>query len=688
MDNNMDFPQLPAGWSNWKIEEKIGEGTYGTVYKASRQIAGQTEFSAIKIVKIPNGEDEVNDILRIMKAEEAAEEYYRDLVNNYIREIQAMVQLQGITNIVTIQDYEVIPTENRLGWTIYIRMELLTSFPDYQITHTIDEAEVIRLGMDICTALDYCEKAEIIHRDLKPDNIFVSKRGEYKLGDFGVARKIDRSLSVRSSHGTYPYMAPEVFKGEKYDHRADIYSLGLVMYRILNHNREPFLPERQIVYYRDREEALNRRISGEAIPDLDHVNPALMKVIRRSLEYARENRYRSAAEMRAALQYIASSGETHAAKAAAVNPPVLKAPELNQTANPETYQKKRGGRGILLAIFVIAAAAVMIFFSRDNLKKILLPENTETDRAVIDEPALKETDESSIPESAGDPALQEETGESVIPESADDPALQKETGESVNPESAGDPALPEETGEPVNPESTGDPALQEETVEQKEEYPDFSYPYQEGMETPYDVYRITGARIVNVRSEPSADSEKAGELKESDYCIKADMGEEAEKWIQITTFDHSATGWVPKSYVVSVKEGGSTAADTPAGAQEDISPDTAANTSEYMGMKITAECSDNKTVLLTFNNDTGTEFSIGGWEMAQEACLTTSNGKYWTSFDSWMGITIEAHSTENIELVFDDAQGEAESVLIHEICSLVDGLPTFGKRGDVSISLS
>ena len=74
-------------------------------------------------------------------------------------------------------------------------MEFLTSFSSFHITNHLDEKEIVRLGIDICNALEYCEKVRVIHRDIKADNIFVSDLGDYKLSDFGVARFIDRTGS-------------------------------------------------------------------------------------------------------------------------------------------------------------------------------------------------------------------------------------------------------------------------------------------------------------------------------------------------------------------------------------------------------------------------------------------------------------------------------------------------------------
>ena len=89
------------------------------------------------------------------------------------------------------------------------------------------------------------------------------------MGDFGIARVADKTTGGLSRKGTFTYMAPEVYKGQAYGPSVDIYSLGLVMYRLLNNNRGPFLPPvPSPLTYNDRESALARRLGGEALRSL------------------------------------------------------------------------------------------------------------------------------------------------------------------------------------------------------------------------------------------------------------------------------------------------------------------------------------------------------------------------------------------------------------------------------------
>ena len=103
-------------------------------------------------------------------------------------------------------------------------------------------ADVVHLGKDIASAIDVLNRFHLVHRDIKPQNIFVNDLGDYKLGDYGTARAMESAATAMSRKGTYNYMAPEIYRNQPADSRVDIYSLGLVLYRLMNGNRLPFLP--------------------------------------------------------------------------------------------------------------------------------------------------------------------------------------------------------------------------------------------------------------------------------------------------------------------------------------------------------------------------------------------------------------------------------------------------------------
>lgn len=166
------------------------------------------------------------------------------------------------------EEHCVVPHESEVGWDVLIKMELLTPLFEWQETHQMDEKTVIRLGKEISTVLAYAAEHDLIHRDIKPENIFVNEAGKFKLGDFEIARTIEKTTGGLSKKGTESYMAPEVYHGNPYSRQVDIYSLGIVLYRFLNENRLPFYsPAFQVIRYSDRENAIIKRMGRMELPE-------------------------------------------------------------------------------------------------------------------------------------------------------------------------------------------------------------------------------------------------------------------------------------------------------------------------------------------------------------------------------------------------------------------------------------
>ena len=294
----MDKDVPVSVWPEWKLVEKIGEGSFGKVYKAKRTERGRSFYSAIKIISIPASKGELDSVRSEMNNEQSTREYFRNLVEDCIQEIYTMEHFCGNSHVVSFEDFKVVEYLDEIGWDISIRMEYLTSFMDYCTGKELTEKEVIKLGCDLAMALIYCRKLNIIHRDVKPENIFVSRFGDFKLGDFGIAREQAHTMSNMSKKGTYSYMAPEIYKGEKYDSSIDIYSLGIVLYKLMNQNRLPFLSlDKQLITYRDKETALARRMAGEKMPAPVNASAAFSHIILKACAYEPGKRYRKPEDM-------------------------------------------------------------------------------------------------------------------------------------------------------------------------------------------------------------------------------------------------------------------------------------------------------------------------------------------------------------------------------------------------------
>ena len=234
-----------------------------------------------------------------------AEAYFHGIVEELVHEFSIMFKLKGTANIVSCEDLRVLEHPDGIGWDILIRMELLHPLLPYVYQHPMARRDIIRLGIDICKALELCQRYNIIHRDIKPENIFISDNGDYKLGDFGIARTIERTTSGLSKKGTYSYMAPEVYAGREYGFSVDTYSLGLVLYRMLNKNRGPFLPQPpEAITFSSREQALARRMSGEPLPRPFYGEGRLGEIVLKACAFDPKDRYSSPQQLRQELEAI------------------------------------------------------------------------------------------------------------------------------------------------------------------------------------------------------------------------------------------------------------------------------------------------------------------------------------------------------------------------------------------------
>ena len=227
-------------WPGWKTIREIGRGSYGTVYEIERELYGVKEKAALKHIRIPQDPSDIDELLMDGFDTESINASFEGYLSNIISEYSLMRQLNGTSNVVSCDDIRTVKHEDGIGWDIYIKMELLTPLTS-ALSGPIPVETAEALGRDICRALVLCSRLGIVHRDIKPQNIFVSSLGDYKLGDFGIAKIVEKTMSGTKT-GTYKYMAPEVYHNQPYGMQADIYSLGLVLYWMLNHRRLPFVP--------------------------------------------------------------------------------------------------------------------------------------------------------------------------------------------------------------------------------------------------------------------------------------------------------------------------------------------------------------------------------------------------------------------------------------------------------------
>ncbi len=297
MTDNEFYAVLNRCMPEYRIIEVIGSGKFGSVYKCERDGI----YYAIKVVPVPANEQELQTLLARSEKEEV-EAYLKEKVEKYRKEIMMMAELKGNRSIVNIEDYKVIQGDNGI-WYVVIRMELLVSLPKYATRNPLTEKDVINLGIDMCDALVICEKHDIIHRDIKPENIMHHSEGAYKLGDFGVAKQLSKTTAGTIA-GTEGFMAPEVYKGQEYNHTADIYSLGIVLYYYLNNKKMPFVAPNNKSLIAEQEAIERRMVDSTILPPPPNASESLSKIIVKASMFDKNCRYQSAADMRADLKKV------------------------------------------------------------------------------------------------------------------------------------------------------------------------------------------------------------------------------------------------------------------------------------------------------------------------------------------------------------------------------------------------
>ena len=364
-------------YQNWKPVRTLGSDSYGTVYEIARDDGfGMVDHAALKVLSIPAAPEDFDALVAEGRTPEEVTALFHRQVETIARQLMAVDAISDDPNLLRCEDHVIRAHPDGHGWDIYVRTELLPSLPDYLRNHPHGEADIIRLGAGLCSALETCHRRGIVHGDIKPRNVFVgggnfNEQVSYKLGDFGMAQ-------FSAVDNTNDFMAPEVLCGAPVSPASDLYSVGMVLYWALNERRIPFVPlPPTAVEASDLAIAREQRLRGDPLPEPLHGSQALKNVVMRACADDPAQRYASVEEFRAALLAVARRAaaaqpqqpvrrETPAPAPAAASTFPGSKPKAQRKAVPvetEDAQPKRSSKktvAIILGSLVVVALIALI----------------------------------------------------------------------------------------------------------------------------------------------------------------------------------------------------------------------------------------------------------------------------------------------------------------------------------------
>ena len=454
-------------FDSWYIESKISEGRNSKFYKVYESDGMEKHYAGLKIVKFPSSEQELSRVIASGKYNNV-DEYLDELQMSVSNNMGIMRSLSYHKNIVRVHNFTIM----REASCFYLLslMELLTPMNEYLSFETVSKNDAITVGKDICRAMQAFRDKGIIHHNVSPDNIYVDASGNYKLGDFG-GYDYNTAMSEASV-----FMAPELYDKESLNEiSSDIYSLGMLLYKLLNNNRQPFLPPYPApVSLSEREQSFAKCMRGETFPTPVNADYKLGAIVSKATSFSPEARYISPMAMLSQLESYTPYTNTVSPSASAY--PQKSKFEVNnndihfgsfeypaETAEEDDYyeeptdtyddededepQKKRWYFLVFALVIVLALVVALIVKSGSDGK-----DKTTTEASTTTQPTTQYTTEPTTEETTTEETTTEETT-----------TEETTTEETTTEETTTEPTTEETTTETTTESTTEETTTEEET---------------------------------------------------------------------------------------------------------------------------------------------------------------------------------------------------------------------------------
>ena len=306
--------------SNMELVQCISHRGGTSVYIVKSTKSNQSYY--LKQIRIPESQKQVDALMFTGAAAtvEDAQNYYKQVAADYQAELETLEKLSASPNIGCYRSYQIEPKEDGVGFELYLLAEYRQTLSDVLAKTPMTQSGAVNLGLDLCSALCSLREAGLIHRNVKPTNVYLSSQGHYLLGDLGIAKIDELKYCSMPESMLSSYSAPELFSLlGTLEPTTDIYSVGMILYRIYNGNHGPFEDEKTSPRAADK-----LRVTGQELPAPMYADYEMAEILLKACAFKPEDRYQTPQELQEALL---DYGKRNEASDALIVPPIQGEPE-------------------------------------------------------------------------------------------------------------------------------------------------------------------------------------------------------------------------------------------------------------------------------------------------------------------------------------------------------------------------